>query len=63
MAQSTIKTSTKRLWTRRAATRLVAGAATAIFAPRIGRAAEKTVYLLTWGGTIQAMLERDSWSK
>ena len=59
MAQST----NKSLWTRRSAAKLVAGAATAIFAPSIVRAAEKTVYLLTWGGTIQAMLERDSWSK
>jgi putative spermidine/putrescine transport system substrate-binding protein len=53
----------RTLWTRRAAAKLIAGAATAVLAPRIVRAAEKTVYLLTWGGTIQAMLERDGWSK
>src|SRR5579859_520885 len=63
MAQSTIRTSSKRLWTRRSAAKLIAGAASAVFAPSIVRAAEKTVYLLTWGGTIQAMLERDGWSK
>jgi putative spermidine/putrescine transport system substrate-binding protein len=50
--------------TRRSATKLIAGAAAStIFAPRLARSAEKTVYLLTWGGTIQAMLERDNWAK
>ena len=53
--------------TRRAAAKLMAGtaaaAATVIAAPRLARAAGKTVYLLTWGGTIQAMLERDHWAK
>jgi putative spermidine/putrescine transport system substrate-binding protein len=49
--------------TRRTATKLILGAAGSVFAPRLGRAADKTVYLLTWGGTIQAMLERDNWAK
>lgn len=52
-----------RMWTRRSTGKLIAGAASALFAPRLGYAADKTVYLLTWGGTIQAMLERDGWSK
>jgi putative spermidine/putrescine transport system substrate-binding protein len=52
-----------RLLTRRSAAKLMVGAASAVFAPRLARAADKTVYLLTWGGTIQAMLERDNWSK
>jgi putative spermidine/putrescine transport system substrate-binding protein len=52
-----------KLWTRRSAATLIAGAASSIFAPRLSLAADKTVYLLTWGGTIQAMLERDGWSK
>jgi len=49
--------------TRRTATKLIVGAASSVFAPSLARAADKTVYLLTWGGTIQAMLERDNWSK
>jgi putative spermidine/putrescine transport system substrate-binding protein len=50
--------------TRRSATKLILGAAaSSIVAPRLAWAAEKTVYLLTWGGTIQAMLERDNWGK
>src|SRR4051794_23935999 len=50
--------------TRRSATKLLLGAAaSSIVAPRLARAADKTVYLLTWGGTIQAMLERDNWGK
>jgi putative spermidine/putrescine transport system substrate-binding protein len=39
------------------------GAASSVFALQLARAADKTVYLLTWGGTIQAMLERDNWAK
>ena len=62
MGRSTIN-KPKKLWTRRSATVLIAGAASSIFAPRLGFASDKTVYLLTWGGTIQAMLERDGWSK
>lgn len=31
--------------------------------PLPARADDKTVYFLTWGGTIQQMLERDGWSK
>lgn len=49
---------------RRSLVLAAAGAAGALAAPRIVRAAAgKTVYLLTWGGTIQQMLERDGWSK
>lgn len=50
---------------RRSVTKLLVGAtATTVFAPHIARAADdKTVYLLTWGGTIQQMLERDNWAK
>jgi putative spermidine/putrescine transport system substrate-binding protein len=58
-----LTTSGKGL-TRRAATLTLAGAAGTLAAPRLLRAADsKTVYLLTWGGTIQQMLERDGWSK
>jgi putative spermidine/putrescine transport system substrate-binding protein len=46
--------------TRRSALALAAGAS---FAAAPARADGKTVYLLTWGGTIQAMLERDGWAK
>ena len=46
--------------TRRSALGLAAGAA---LASRAARADTKPVYLLTWGGTIQAMLERDGWAK
>jgi putative spermidine/putrescine transport system substrate-binding protein len=54
----------RRPITRRTAGLLAAGAAGTLFAPRILRAADaKTVYLLTWGGTIQQMLERDNWAK
>lgn len=49
--------------TRRSAAGLLGAAAAGIFAPSIARGATKTVYLLTWGGTIQAMLERDGWSR
>lgn len=49
--------------TRRSASLLVAGAATAVFAPYVKAADDKTVYLLTWGGTIQQMLERDNWAQ
>jgi putative spermidine/putrescine transport system substrate-binding protein len=42
---------------------LVVAAAGALAAPHIARADAKTVYLLTWGGTIQQMLERDGWAK
>lgn len=49
--------------TRRLATKLILGTAAAVMAPPLARAADKTVYLLTWGGTIQAMLERDNWAK
>lgn len=57
-------TSGGRQPSRRAVSLGLAGTAGALFAPRIGRAADgKTVYLLTWGGTIQQMLERDGWSK
>lgn len=45
--------------TRRAALTL----AGATLAGSPSRAESKTVYLLTWGGTIQAMLERDGWAK
>jgi putative spermidine/putrescine transport system substrate-binding protein len=49
---------------RRSLVLAAAGAAGTLAAPRVGRAADsKTVYLLTWGGTIQQMLERDGWSK
>lgn len=51
----------KTTMNRRAATRLMTAAAGAVFAPGLARAQNKTVYLLTWGGTIQAMLERDGW--
>lgn len=60
----TDRTSEGGALTRRSAAKLLAGAAaSAIVAPRLARAADKTVYLLTWGGTIQAMLERDNWAK
>src|SRR4051794_34771378 len=49
--------------TRRSAGMLVAGAASSVFAPYVKAADEKTVYLLTWGGTIQQMLERDNWAQ
>jgi putative spermidine/putrescine transport system substrate-binding protein len=49
--------------TRRSAATVLAGAATSLFAPAIRAADEKTVYLLTWGGTIQQMLERDNWAQ
>jgi putative spermidine/putrescine transport system substrate-binding protein len=49
--------------TRRSATKLILGAASSVFAPALARSADKSVYLLTWGGTIQAMLERDNWAK
>jgi putative spermidine/putrescine transport system substrate-binding protein len=55
--------SRQGMLTRRTATKLIVGAASAVFAPRLARSADKTVYLLTWGGTIQAMLERDNWAK
>jgi putative spermidine/putrescine transport system substrate-binding protein len=56
--------SRRVMLTRRSATKLIIGAAaTTVFAPRLARSADKTVYLLTWGGTIQAMLERDNWAK
>src|SRR4051812_32891273 len=45
--------------TRRSALALAAAAGLGTSA----RAQGKTVYLLTWGGTIQAMLERDNWGK
>ncbi len=38
-----------KMWTRRSAAKLIAGAASAAFAPRLSYAADKTVYLLTWG--------------
>lgn len=43
----------------------IGGALAASVAMRngIARADAKTVYLLTWGGTIQAMLERDGWAR
>lgn len=41
----------------------MAGAAGTLAAPWVRAADSKTVYLLTWGGTIQQMLERDNWSK
>src|SRR6516164_4201585 len=48
--------------TRRSALALAAGVGAAkLLRPAL--ADNKTVYLLTWGGTIQAMLERDGWSK
>lgn len=53
----------RMMLTRRSATKLILGAASSVFAPHLARSAEKTVYLLTWGGTIQAMLERDNWAK
>jgi putative spermidine/putrescine transport system substrate-binding protein len=57
-------TSRKGLLTRRRATLALAGAASSVLAPRLLRAADdKTVYLLTWGGTIQQMLERDNWAQ
>jgi putative spermidine/putrescine transport system substrate-binding protein len=49
--------------TRRSAAKLIVGAASLVFAPSLARAADKKVFLLTWGGTIQAMLERDNWAK
>ena len=48
--------------TRRAALAAATAAGTALWR-RPARADDKTVYLLTWGGTIQAMLERDGWAK
>jgi putative spermidine/putrescine transport system substrate-binding protein len=45
---------------RRAALALAAASG---LSARTARAQAKTVYLLTWGGTIQAMLERDGWAK
>ena len=63
MAASERRSRAARL-TRRSATKLILGAAaSSVFAPSLARAADKTVYLLTWGGTIQAMLERDNWAK
>ena len=56
------KTPTAGL-TRRGVVLATAAAAGALAAPRIARADAKTVYLLTWGGTIQQMLERDGWSR
>jgi putative spermidine/putrescine transport system substrate-binding protein len=59
-----IETRSRRVMlTRRSATKLILGAASSVFAPRLARSADKSVYLLTWGGTIQAMLERDNWAK
>jgi putative spermidine/putrescine transport system substrate-binding protein len=56
--------SSMRQLTRRSATAALVGAASSVFAPRPLRAADdKTVYLLTWGGTIQQMLERDNWAQ
>src|SRR3954449_11383019 len=46
--------------TRRSALALAAASG---LAARTASAQSKTVYLLTWGGTIQAMLERDGWAK
>ena len=48
--------------TRRSAGLFLAGAATSVFAPHVRASDDKTVYLLTWGGTIQQMLERDDWA-
>ncbi|MBV8913121.1 MAG: extracellular solute-binding protein, partial [Acetobacteraceae bacterium] len=48
--------------TRRSALALAAAAGAGLAAKSAGAQA-KTVYLLTWGGTIQAMLERDGWAK
>jgi putative spermidine/putrescine transport system substrate-binding protein len=53
----------RRHLTRRSVNVLLAGAATSVFAPYVKAADEKTVYLLTWGGTIQQMLERDNWAQ
>ena len=47
--------------TRRSALALAAAAGAGWTRP--AHADAKTVYLLTWGGTIQAMLERDGWAK
>ena len=52
-----------RTLTRRTATKLLFAAASTVFAPSLARSADKKVFLLTWGGTIQAMLERDNWAK
>jgi len=52
-----------RMLTRRSATKLMLAAASTVLAPSLARSADKKVYLLTWGGTIQAMLERDNWAK
>ena len=43
----------------------LAGAVLAMVALGVGTASaqKKEVYFLTWGGTIQAMLERDGWAK
>ena len=49
--------------TRRSAGLFLAGAATSVFAPHVRASDDKTVYLLTWGGTIQQMLERDNWAQ
>ncbi|HXQ65087.1 MAG TPA: hypothetical protein VN980_00825, partial [Alphaproteobacteria bacterium] len=40
---------------------LALGVATSASAPAMAQ--KKDVYFLTWGGTIQAMLERDGWAK
>jgi putative spermidine/putrescine transport system substrate-binding protein len=53
----------KQLFTRRSASLIFAGAAASVFVPRARAADDKTVYLLTWGGTIQQMLERDNWAQ
>ncbi|HEY6433925.1 MAG TPA: extracellular solute-binding protein [Acetobacteraceae bacterium] len=46
---------------RRAILQSGALAAVAGFVPKLGRAADKQVYLLSWGGTIQTMLEKEGW--
>lgn len=58
------KNKADRAITRRSATTLIAAAAaTSVFSPYVKAADVKTVHLLTWGGTIQQMLERDNWAQ
>ena len=61
--QGPVRHSGGRSITRRSANTLIAAAATSVFAPYVKAADDKTVHLLTWGGTIQQMLERDNWAQ
>jgi len=59
----TEKRERRRSITRRSVGMLIAGVASSMFAPCVKASDDKTVYLLTWGGTIQQMLERDNWAQ